>query len=66
MYLCTLIHLLLCKVDLILLSILLDYHQRIYICHLLRLPEILLTKEILPISLKKGDQDFQLEKLLEN
>ena len=66
MYSSTPIHPLLCEAGLIPASILLDYRQRIYTCRLLRLPEIHPAKNILPISLRNGDQGFQLGELPEN
>ena len=66
MYSSTPIHPLLCEAGLIPASVLLDYRQRIYTCRLLRLPEMHPAKEILPISLGKGDQDFQPGELPEN
>ncbi len=47
-------------------SLLCDYCQRIYTCRLLRLPKMHPAKNILPISLRKGDQDFQPGKIPEN
>ncbi len=66
MYSSTPIHPLLCKAGLIPASILLDYRQRAYTCRLLVLSELHSAKEILPISLRKGDQDFQPGELPEN
>ena len=66
MYSSTPIHPLLCEAGLIPASVLLDYRQRIYACRLLRLPEMHPAKEILSISLRKGDQDFQPGELPEN
>ena len=63
MYSSTPIHLLL---GLIPASILLDYRQHIYTCRLLKLSEIHLAKNILPIRLKKGDQDDQPEEIPKN
>lgn len=47
-------------------SILLDYRQRIYTYWLLSLLDLYLAKEILPISLRKGDRGFQPGELPEN
>ena len=66
MYSSTPVHPLKCEAGLIPASILLDYRQRAYTCRLLRLSELHPAKEILPISLRKGDQDFQPGELPEN
>ncbi len=66
MYSSTPIYSLLSEAGLIPASTLLDYRQRIYTCRLLRLPDRHPAKEILPISLRKGDQDFQPGELPEN
>lgn len=66
MYSSTPIHPLLSEAGLIPASVLLDYRQRIYTCRLLRLPEMHPAKEILPISLRKSDQDFQPGELPES
>lgn len=66
MYSSTPIHSLLCKASLIPVSVLLDYQQKIYIHWLLCLPDLHLNKEILLVSLRKGDRGFQLGELPEN
>ena len=66
MYFSTPVHPLLCKTDLILASILLDYYQRLYTHWLLSLSNVYTTKEILLISLKERDRKFQPEKIPEN
>lgn len=66
MYSSTPIHPLLCEAGLIPASILLDYRQRVYTCRLLKLSEMHLAKNILPISLRNGDQGFQPGELLDN
>ena len=52
------IHPLLYKAELIPTSILLDYCQKIYTHRLFSLPDLHPTKEILPISLRKGDRSL--------
>ena len=59
MYFSTPIHPLLCEAGLIPASILLDYRQKIYTHRLLSLTDLHPTKEILPISLRKGDGSLQ-------
>ena len=66
MYPSTFVHPLLCKAGLSPTSILLDYHQRLYIHRLLSLPNLHLTKQILPTSLREGDRRFQPGELSEN
>ena len=66
MYSSTPIHSLLSEAGLIPTLTLLDYRQRMYTCQLLRLPDRHPAKEILPISLRKVDQDFQPGELPEN
>lgn len=55
-----------CEASLISASIFLDYRQRVYNCWLLKLPKIHLAKNILPISLRNGDQYFQPGEIPEN
>ena len=66
MYPSTPIHPLLCEAGLVLASTLLNYRQRQYALRLLSLPDQHPTKEILPISLRKGDAGSQPGQLPEN
>ncbi len=66
MYSSTPIHPLLCEAGLTPASILLDYRQRVYAHRLVSLPDLHPVKEILPISLRKGDVGFQPGELPEN
>ncbi len=59
MYPSTPIHPLLCEADLVPASTLLNHRQRQYAYRLLSLPDQHLTKNILPVSLRNGDGDFQ-------
>ncbi len=59
MYPSTPIHPLLCEAGLVPTSTLLNHHQRQYAYRLLSLPDQHLTKNILPVSLRNGDGDFQ-------
>lgn len=60
------IHPLLCEAGLTPAPILLDHRQRVYAHRLLGLPDLHPAKEILPISLRKGDGGFQPGELPEN
>lgn len=66
MYPSTPIHPLLCEAGLVPASTLLNDRQRRYAYRLLSLPDQHLAKNILPISLRKGDGDFQPGELPEN
>ncbi len=66
MYPSTPIHPLLCEACLVLASTLLNYRQRQYALRLLSLSDQHPTKEILPISLRKGDAGSQPGELPEN
>ncbi len=66
MYSSTPIHSLLCEAGLIPASILLDYRQRIYAHWLLSLSDLHPTKDIFPISLRKGDGSLQPGELQED
>ena len=66
MYSSTPVHPLLCEAGLSPAFILLDYRQRLYTHRLLSLPDLHLTKKILPISLREGDRGFQPEEVPED
>lgn len=59
MYRSTPLHPLLCEAGIIPASTYLDYRQRLYAHRLLSLPDLHPAKEILPISLRVGDEGFQ-------
>ena len=59
MYRSTPLHPLLCEAGIIPASTHLDYRQRLYAHRLLSLPDLHPAKEILPISLRVGDEGFQ-------
>lgn len=65
-YSSTFIHRQFCKSSFILISIFLDYCQRLYTYWLLSLSNLHLTKEIISINLREKNKEFQLEKTLEN
>lgn len=66
MYPSTPLHPLLCEAGLMPASIHLDYRQRSYAHRLLSLPDEHPAKEVLYISLRVGDGDFQPEELPDN
>lgn len=66
MYSSTPIHPLLYEAGLTPAPILLDHRQKVYAHRLLGLPDLHPAKEILPISLRKGDGGFQPGELPEN
>lgn len=66
MYPSTLINPLLCEADLVSASRLLNHHQRQYVYQLLSLLDQHLAKNILLISLRKGEGDFQPGELPES
>ena len=59
MYRSTTLHPLLCEAGIIPASTCLDYRQRLYAHRLLSFPEQHPAKDILPVSLRKGDEGFQ-------
>lgn len=65
-YFSTPIHSLFYAASLILASIMLNYRQYVYAFWLLDFPDLHPAKEILLVSLKKGDKSFQLGELSEN
>ena len=66
MYPTTPVYPLLCEASLEPASTLLNHHQRSYAYRLLSLPDQHPAKEILPVSLRVGDESFQPGKLPDN
>lgn len=66
MYPSTFLDLSLSETGLILASTFLDYCQKLYIYQLLSLLKEYFTKQILPISLRIGNRNFQLRELPNN
>lgn len=66
MYPSTPLHPLLCEASLVPASTLLNHRQRSYAYRLLSLPDQHPTKEILPVSLRVGDESFQPGELPDN